>query len=531
MSDLLQTRLQHLKSPNGLALLSQVQRGIEKEGLRVTPKALIAQTGHPEALGSTLTHKSITTDYSEALLEFITPVCQQVDDTIDYLSDLHHFTLRHMPDEYLWPASMPCRLEGEASIPIAQYGSANIGQMKHVYRQGLSYRYGRTMQAIAGIHYNFSMPDNFWPYCQQVWGEQGDVQAFKSQRYFDLIRNFRRHSWLLVYLFGASPTLDNSFMGDKKTDKLDTFSKNTLGLPFATSLRMSDLGYQSEAQANLNVSYNNLDNYVDDVTKAIAQGYPAYEKIGINVDGSYRQLNSNVLQIENEYYSEIRPKRVTQSGEQPIVALKERGVEYIEVRILDTNPFLPVGIDAQQIRFLDVFLLYCLLSESAALSVTESDEIKANQQRVVREGRNPKLMLTKNGQPVAFKKAANGLLTQLQPIADLLDKAHEGQSTDAINDKSQTHSQALIEQIAKVGNSELTPSAMMMAAGENGDEFIDLMLAQAKLHQTYFSERGLSSAMEAQLQRETIESIQQQKLLEASDVISFEQFLAQQNAR
>lgn len=530
MSDLFQTRLQHLKSPNGLAFLSQIQRGIEKEGLRVTPKATIAQTGHPEALGSTLTHNSITTDYSEALLEFITPVCQKVDDTIDYLSDLHHFTLRHMPDEYLWPASMPCRLVGEASIPIAQYGSSNIGQMKHVYRQGLAYRYGRTMQSIAGIHYNFSMPDDFWPYCQQVWGEQGDIQAFTSQRYFDLIRNFRRHSWLLVYLFGASPTLDNSFMADEKTDKLDKFSKNTLGLPFATSLRMSDLGYQSEAQANLNVSYNNLDHYVDDVTKAIAQGYPDYEKIGINVNDSYRQLNSNVLQIENEYYSEIRPKRVTQSGEKPIVALKERGVEYIEVRILDINPFLPVGIDAQQIRFLDVFLLYCLLSESAELSAEESEEIKANQQRVVREGRNPKLMLTQNGQPVAFKKAANMLLTQFQPIADLLDKAHFEQSNDAISDKNSMHSQALIEQLAKVENSELTPSAIMMAAADNGDEFIDSMLAQAKQHQAYFSERGLASAMEAQLQRETIKSIKQQKSLEASDDISFEQFIARQSA-
>nr|WP_241764422.1 MULTISPECIES: glutamate--cysteine ligase [unclassified Pseudoalteromonas] len=402
--------------------------------------------------------------------------------------------------------------------------------MKHIYRQGLAYRYGRTMQSIAGIHYNFSMADNFWPYCQQAWGEQGDLQAFKSQCYFDLIRNFCRHSWLLVYLFGASPALDDSFMGDKKTVQLDSFNKHTLGLPFATSLRMSNLGYQSEAQANLNVSYNNLDNYVDDVTAAIEKNYPDYERIGINVNGNYRQLNSNLLQIENEYYSEIRPKRVTQSGEKPIVALKERGVEYIEVRILDTNPFLPVGIDAQQIRFLDVFLLYCLLSESPELSVEESAEIKSNQQHVVQEGRNPKLMLTKNGQKIAFKEAANSLLTKLQPVADLLDQAHNERLTQVLSDNSHTHSKALSEQIAKVENSDLTPSAIMMANINNGDEFIASMLSQAKQHQAYFSERSLSSAMEAQLERETIESMQQQKLLEASDDISFEQFLARQSA-
>jgi len=278
VSDLYQTRLQRLSVSENLPLLTRIQRGIEKEGLRVTSKATVAQTGHPQALGSALTHGSITTDYSEALLEFITPVSEQVDESIAYLTDLHKFTLSQLEGEYLWPASMPCQLAGDESIPIAQYGSSNIAQMKDVYRQGLGHRYGRTMQSIAGIHYNFSMPDDFWPCFQEICGDKGDIQAFKSQRYFDLIRNFRRHSWLLIYLFGASPVFDSSFVVDIKLNKLSELGEHTLGLPFATSLRMSDLGYQSKVQSELNISYNNLESYLEGLEQAMERHHPDYRQ-------------------------------------------------------------------------------------------------------------------------------------------------------------------------------------------------------------------------------------------------------------
>ena len=529
MPDLYQARLQRLTNPESYPFLTKIHHGIEKEGLRVTPDAAIAQTEHPKALGSALTHSSITTDYSEALLEFITPVFTQIDNSIDYLNDLHSFTVRHIEDEYIWPASMPCQLAGDSSIPIAQYGSSNIGQMKHVYRQGLAYRYGRTMQSIAGIHYNFSMPDEFWPYCQKLWGDEGDVQAFKSQCYFDLIRNFRRHSWLLIYLFGASPVLDSSFIDKKKSHKLNELTDQTFGLPFATSLRMSDLGYQSKAQEDLNISYNDLESYIQGVTTAIGSCYPNYEEIGVKVNGSYRQLNTNILQIENEYYSDIRPKRVTQADEKPMDALRERGVEYVEVRILDTNPFLPVGIDAQQIRFLDAFLLYCLLSNSPELTPQECEEIKNNQQKIVLEGRKPHLELNKKGQSVDVKVAAKSLLTEVQAMSNLLDKAHGEQSNAPFNNKNNMYDQSIKAQIDKVENSELTPSGLMMKDVENGNEFIESMLIQVKKHQVHFSERGLSDAMDTQLQHETTESFRQQHQLEANDESSFEHFLYRQS--
>lgn len=529
MSDSYQARLKGLTTPGSSSLLTQIQRGIEKEGLRVTSQATMAQTRHPLTLGSALTHTSITTDYSEALLEFITPVSQNINDSIDYLSDLHNFALRHINDEYLWPASMPCRLAGEESIPIAQYGSSNIGQMKYVYRQGLAHRYGRTMQSIAGIHYNFSMPDDFWPYCQQLWADKGDLQAFKSERYFALIRNFKRHCWLLIYLFGASPALDSSFV-EKIPHKLNKFYNKTLGLPFATSLRMSDLGYQSKAQRDLNISYNNLGSYIEGLTEAIQQCHADYERTGVKVNGEYRQLNTNILQIENEYYSDIRPKRVARPGEKPMAALKGRGVEYVEVRILDINPLLPVGIDAQQIRFLDAFLLYCLLSDSPEITAAQDEEIKSNQQQVILQGRKPALMLHQNGKPVAFDLAANQLLDAIVPIASLLDQAHEAQADTSSADDEQGYSLALSAQREKVANSELTPSgAIMQALSEDGN-FAESMLHQAKKHQAYFIERGLPETRNAELMRLTEESLQQQQQLEANDTCSFDEFLELHNA-
>ena len=530
MTDLSHSRLQCLLAPENLSLLTQIQRGIEKEGLRVTPSATIAQSKHPKALGSPLTHPCITTDYSEALLEFITPVFQNVEGCIDYLSSLHAFTVRQLDDEYLWPASMPCRLSGDESIPIAQYGNSNIGQMKHAYRQGLGNRYGRTMQSIAGIHYNFSMPDAFWVEHQKSCGDRGDLATFKSNRYFDLIRNFRRHGWLLIYLFGASPSLDKSFLEKNAQDGQNAHNlaryNNSLGLPYATSLRMSDLGYQSKAQRDLHIRYDDLPSYLHDLNRAIETRYPGYEQIGIKVNGRYRQLNSNILQIENEYYSEIRPKRVTKGTETPSQALKNRGVEYIEVRILDTNPLLPVGIDAEQIRFLDTFLLYCLMADSPVLSSEECAEIKHNQQRVALEGRNPALQLLKNGQSLGLKLVAKQLLAEMKPFAAQLDSAHQNSMNPAVT--AHSYQYALDAQMSKVDNSALTPSAKLMQETQEGEEFVASMLTKAKRHQQYFLAQDNDNDLEAEFHLAAVESLIQQDQIEAHEHHSFDEFLRMQ---
>lgn len=511
-----------------------IQRGVEKEGLRVLSDSSIAQTAHPLALGSALTHPSITTDYSEALLEFITPKLVGVEQTIDFLSDLHCFTLANIEEELIWPASMPSKLDGDKSIPIANYGSSNIGMMKHVYRQGLGVRYGRIMQSIAGIHYNFSLPDAFWAeYQSRLAKEQNNsddtdkpeypmsLQDFKSAHYFSLIRNFRRYSWLLHYLFGASPVLDKSFLNRRRDHNLERFSDNTFGMPYATSLRMSDLGYQNSAQEELHVSYASLDDYVTTLSDAIQQAYKPYQELGVKKGDSYHQLNTNVLQIENEYYSDIRPKRVTCSGEKPIAALRERGVEYIEVRILDINPFLAEGLDAEQIRFLDAFLIYCLCSQCPGQSDTGCPEIKSNQRDVILRGRDPDLTVLKDNERVPFASAANELLDALLETANLLDSAHGGK----------LYADAIAAQRAKVEDSSLTPSGRIMDLVKDGQDFLDIAKEQATLHKQTFAQKKCDDEIVEKMRGFAEQSIAEQQQIEKADTISFAKYLAAYNGQ
>ncbi len=506
--------------------LRDIGRGVEKEGLRVLPCGGIAQDGHPAALGSTLTHPSITTDYSEALLEFITPKLNSVDQTVGYLSRLHQYTLKNIGDQLVWPTSMPCGIDGELSIPIADYGSSNTGTLKHVYRQGLGVRYGRIMQAIAGIHYNFSLSESFWRAYQEKFLEsqgnetQSSLQDFKSTHYFSLIRNFRRHSWILHYLFGASPVLDQSFVSNHPSHNLEKLGEATYGLPYATSLRMSDLGYQNSAQEALHVSYNSLEDYVHTLGDAMRESYQPYEEIGVKKDGQFIQLNTNVLQIENEYYSDIRPKRVTEPGEKPIAALKDRGVEYIEVRILDINPFIPEGISAQQMRFMDAFLLHCLLAQCPQTSDTRCQEIRSNQSNVIMRGRDPSLTLVRGTEGVPFKQAADELLESIMETAKLLDKAHD----------TFDYTSAVFAQQAKVDDSSLTPSGEMMTLVNQGAEFMQIAFQQAERHKRHFSSLDLDPMVEKDMQASAVESIEKQTELEQSDTQGFADFLDAYNA-
>lgn len=290
--------------------LKGIQRGLERETLRVNADGSLATTGHPEQLGSALTHKWITTDFAEALLEFITPVDGDIDHMLTIMRDVHRYTVRHLGDERLWPLSMPCYIENGQDIELAQYGSSNIGRLKTLYREGLKNRYGALMQTISGVHYNFSLPMAFW---QAKCGET-DKEAI-SAGYFRLIRNYYRFGWVIPYLFGASPAICPSFLQGKPTSL--PFEKTDNGmyyLPYATSLRLSDLGYTNKSQSNLGITFNELNEYVAALKRAIKTPSEEYAKLGLTKDGKHLQINTNILQIENELYAPIRPKRVTRSG-------------------------------------------------------------------------------------------------------------------------------------------------------------------------------------------------------------------------
>lgn len=518
MSQKITKRLDLLSQSSYLPLLAQCLHGIERECLRVTSTGGLAHTPHPRRLGSALTHPSITTDYAEALMEFVTQATPDTDTTLNQLEAIHQFVTDTLDEEFLWSASMPCALPPEDQIQIAYFGTSNAGQVRHIYRRGLAVRYGKTMQCIAGIHYNFSLPEALWPMLQAAEQNQQSLLDFQSSQYIEIIRNFRRYSWLLMYLFGASPALDASFVKQYPNHGLQVWDANTYYLPYATSLRMGDLGYTSKAQEGLTPCYNNLATYIDSVTKAISTPYPPYERIGTKKDGQWIQLNSNIIQIENEYYSNIRPKRVVKEGERPIYALRKRGIQYIEVRCMDVNPFLPLGIDQSTSYFLNSFLVYCLVKESPLLVDGECRCCSDNFATVVKEGRKPGLTLLRNGKQVLLQDWANDLLDAIAEIAELLDRAQQ----------TTLHTQAVMLQREKLTNTELLPSAKVLATmKEKGMSFAEFALAQSKQHAQYFKQSALTPETKQQFETLATQSLQQQSLLEADTAQDLDSYIAE----
>ena len=521
MPDQLKQRLSQLTESSKIGCLSDIGIGIEKESLRVNPQGHIAQSLHPAGLGSPLTHPSITTDFSEALLEFITPVFHSPDKCLDYMADLHTFLFTQMDrEELLWTSSMPCVLDDDSKIPLAQYGSSNVAKLKTLYRMGLSYRYGRAMQTIAGIHFNFSLPDSFWELYKELNHSGLSLQDFKTEQYFNLIRNFRRYSWLLLYLFGASPAVCKSFVRNNKHHGLEEYDHGSLYMPYGTCLRMGELGYTSDAQAGLYVSYNNLENYANDLTSAIKTPYAPYKKFAPE-NGQFKQLNDNILQIENEFYSTIRPKRVTSSGLRPVKVLREQGVEYIEVRCLDLNPFLPVGIDNEEIYFLNSFLLFCLLRKSRPSDSDEYTEIEQNLRTVVNRGREPGLKLSSTGKLIPLQDWAEEILGETLEISGLLDDIHG----DAV------HGKATQAQLAKVEDSALTPSAkILQRMDELKTPYFTFAMNQSLANSDYFRAQTLDEKKLNSLKEMSEKSNLEREAIESSDTVDFETYLKKMNA-
>ena len=493
------------------------RKGIEKESLRVRPDGVLSQAPHPEGLGSALTNEYITTDFSEALLEFVTPAFPSTWEALRFLCDLHQFSYENLGDELLWVSSMPCLITPDNDIPLARYGDSNVGRMKTVYRRGLGHRYGRAMQTIAGLHFNYSVPESFWPEYQELHRSDHHPDAFRSHAYLGLIRNFRRFGWLVLYLFGASPAVCKSFAPGGASG-LQEFDNETLFEPFATSLRMSDLGYSNKTQASINISLNDLDDYIRGLSAAIDTLEPDYEKIGLVVDGEYQQLSLNKLQIENEYYSPIRPKRVARSGERPTSALRRGGIEYVEIRSLDLGVFDPVGINQNTMRFMESFLIYCLFCESPPFDDRAWAEVAANHSSVAKSGRDPSLKLRRDGSDVSLREWATEIIQGVQQVADLIDNSSDCQNYKAAADAQQS----------LVDEPEATPSArILQTLREEKVGFSRFALDCANRHRDYFLALApLEEDRMAMFDREAKDSLRRQAKIESQSDVSFEDYLA-----
>jgi glutamate--cysteine ligase len=283
---------------------------------------------------------------------------------------------------------------------------------------------------------------------------------------------------------------------------------------------MGRLGYQSDAQATLSVSYNGLDSYGASLHEALTRPYPPYEALGIfNPGGEYNQLSTSLLQIENEFYGTIRPKRVIRPGERPLHALRERGVEYVEVRCMDLDPFEPLGIGADTMRLIDVFLLHCLLSDSPPDTPEEIAALARNQHRTAERGREPGLRLERGGGEVALSDWGAQLLDECEPIAAALDAAQGGDR----------HARALAAAVESLRHPEALPSARVLDAvvREHGSSYTAFVKARSAQTRRLLLERPFAPEQQAAFERLASESVQAQRRAEAADPMPFEAFRQQ----
>lgn len=496
-------------------LLRGITRGFERECLRVDTVGRLAKTPHPLALGSKLTHPWITTDYAEALLEFITPPSQDPAFPLSFLRDIHRFTAQKLTDETMWAGSMPCVVGDDKDIAIADYGHSNSARMKAAYREGLGLRYGRHMQTIAGAHYNWSLPEEFWLALSDCCSSEDSMQNFVSERYFGLIRNFLRYGWLIPYLFGASPAICKSFLQGRSSD-LQELVPGTLFRPYATSLRMSDLGYQNHAQDKLNISFNSLAEYTQGLEAAIRTPDPFYQKLGVREGTHWKQLNANVLQIENEFYAGIRPKRVSQAGERPAKALKKHGVEYVEVRLFDLNPLIDIGVAPEQSIFADVLLLMCLFRDSPPITAREQSENDANKSRIVNHGRQPDLHLLVHNREQPFRPLAHTLFDDMQPFAEMLDAAYGGQR----------YASTLRSLRGRIDDPDSTPSAQVLAAAREHGGYFKYAVQLSQQHHQQLLAQPLDAATQAKFEDSVQASLAEHQRLEAMPQERFEDYVA-----
>jgi glutamate--cysteine ligase len=505
--------LDWLATAENRSLIAQGLRGIEKECLRVDRDGRLSRAPHAPRFGSPLTHPWITTDYSEALLEFVTPPFDRSERALTFLEELHAFVLRNAGDELLWPTSMPCIMDADAAVPIAQYGPSNEGRLRSIYRSGLGFRYGRTMQAIAGTHFNFSLPDRLWLAFHDHLETSSGLQAFKSERLMGLVRNYRRIGWLPLYLYGASPAFCKSFR-PAGHEGLESLNRSTWYAPYSTSLRMSDMGYRNSTQARLSISVNSLDEYVAELEAALTTRDPRYEAIGVVVNGDYRQLNANILQLENEYYSSIRPKPATKKP-RLISALKACGVEYVEIRTLDLDPFSPPGVSLEQMRFLEMLLIWCLIAESPPITASEQDEIDQRELRVAWEGRRPGLRLPRDGTDVGLADWALSVTDTLAEVARLLD------GPDSVYSRTVAAARAAV-----LAPDETLSARVLGELGSGKRSFFDWAFELAGRHREHFLDYEFGPGRLEALESAAAESLTEARSLEAAPEPPFDEFLA-----
>ena len=373
----------HLFSGLSAKQLLEANFGLEREGLRVTKEGLLSLKPHPEVFGDKKTNPYITTDFSESQLELVTPVFRTTGEAVDFLDSLYNIAALELNDEYIWPQSMPANTPDHQNIPIASFPNEKKDEK---YREYLKSKYGAKKQLISGIHINFSLGEQLISTLYEQSGRKQPFRSFKQNLYLKLTRNYLRYHWLLVYILGAANITHKSYDNECLAD-LEEMPRETYAHTDAISYRNSACGYQNKESIQLD--YSTLEGYIDSI---------------------YANIHKGKIMDIRELYVPVRLK-----GPNPVYSpedLLRNGIEYVEIRTIDINPFVKSGMAAGDLQFIHLFLLYCLQKEESSYGNWQI-ESRQNSEKVASHGLNRELALLRDGEAIPMERWALEIIGEL----------------------------------------------------------------------------------------------------------------------
>ena len=367
--------------------------GIEWECLRAKEDGKLSLSPHPKVFGDKLTNPVVTTDFSESQIEIITPTFDSIEKAFDNFSLLSDIVNASLPeDEYLWFQSIPCILPYWDQIPIAKY--SEDGQLSQKYRENLAKKYGVKKQMISGVHFNFSFSDDFLNKLYDIEGSELSFKEFKNNVYLKIARNYLRYCWLIIYLTGCSIGSHRTFSNDciHLMDEKDDYGSfySTRG----PSFRNASCGYKNLKE--LYPSYDSLQEFVNDINKFIDEGD---------------------LSEAKELYTQIRLKPKNPSD--LLNSLEEDGIEYIEIRTLDINPFYKCGLVMHDMKFLHLFLIYMLVKDESDYKDWQK-EAKYNEEATAESAYTKSMRLIKDGEEITLKSWASDIINEMYGMCEVL---------------------------------------------------------------------------------------------------------------
>lgn len=360
--------------------------GVERETLRIDREGKLALTKHPKVFECKISHPYITTDFSESQIELITPTVNTVEETYSFLNLLYDITALEIKDELLWPQSMPCSIPEDDFIPVADYGDCGNGKGASDYRKKLLKKYGGKKQLISGIHYNFSFNEELIKDLYKILGKEEDYREFRDNIYLKVVRNYLRYRWLLIYLLGGTTIMHESF-GDKCVVNLDKVSKDGFSNDGAVSYRNSECGYK---------------NHID--------LYPDYGSVKDYVTSINRFIDDKLIDSHKELYTQIRLKAIDNT--KFLESLLNDGINYLEIRSIDINPFSKAGISLEDLNFINIFTIYLLIKEESSYETWQQEA--QNNQNIISMYGQMDVVLNKNGKTISKKDWALEILSEIR---------------------------------------------------------------------------------------------------------------------